>query len=216
MKIKDIAAQNGFDAFDFEGFLRFHSPIPVTGNLSPSIRDSDVGESIRLFKEELERKEREKTLSPEERQKIKEEADRKYKEIKEAEEKAKQEELAKAQAERAENEKHFMATTGYSFEGYRIIEYRGIANGEVVLGTGFFSESGAAFADLFGTASISMGEKFARAKKAALAQLQNDCLLRRANAVIGVDIDITTIGNNMVVASANGTAVRIEKKQEND
>lgn len=32
-----------------------------------------------------------------------------------------------------------------------------------------------------------------------------------ANAIIGVDFDIMTIGNNMIVVSANGTAVIIKK-----
>ncbi|MCI8389973.1 MAG: YbjQ family protein [Roseburia sp.] len=34
-----------------------------------------------------------------------------------------------------------------------------------------------------------------------------------ANAVIGVDLDLMTLTNNMIVVSANGTAVLIEEEK---
>lgn len=109
------------------------------------------------------------------------------------------------------NSKMFMETTGFSFEGYRIAEYKGIRSGEVVLGTGFLSEFSAGINDLFGTASNSMAAKLTAAKDAALEKLKENCLYANANAVIGVDIDISIMSQNMILASANGTAVRIEK-----
>lgn len=53
----------------------------------------------------------------------------------------------------ADLEKSFMVTTGYEFEGYRITAYRGIASGDIVLGTGFISEFAASWSDAFGTTS---------------------------------------------------------------
>lgn len=119
--------------------------------------------------------------------------------------------IAEAKSNWEDNSKDFLETTGFSFEGYKIIEYRGIRSGEIVLGTGFLSEFSAGINDLFGTASNSMASKLTAAKNAALEKLKESCLLANANAVIGVDIDISIMGQNMILACANGTAVRIEK-----
>ena len=126
-----------------------------------------------------------------------------------AEEKKKTRALAEANWNM--NEAKFKATTGYNFEGYRIVEYLGIKSGEVVLGTGFLSEFTAGIGDLFGTTSETMAGKFTQAKEAAIKRLKDNCLSVNANAVIGVDLDISVMSSNMIMACANGTAVRIEK-----
>lgn len=142
-----------------------------------------------------------------EAQKAKEEKEQLDAEI--AEEKAKILEDAKANWNR--NAADFMATTGYNFEGYKIVKYLGIKSGEVVLGTGFLSEFSAGMSDLFGKTSERMTAKFTDAKETAVARLKENCLSVDANAVIGVDLDVEIMGQNMILACANGTAVRIEK-----
>ena len=104
----------------------------------------------------------------------------------------------------------FLTTTGFSFETHRIVSYLGIKSGEVVLGTGFLSDVSGLLNDMLGTTSNTLAAKFAQAKDVALSKLINMCIEVGANAVIGVDLDITTIGANMVVACANGTAVKVE------
>ncbi len=86
-------------------------------------------------------------------------------------------------------------------------------SGQIVLGTEFFSEFGASLSDLFGVGSTLMAWKTEQAKDKALDELIVNCLMKGANAVIGVDLDFMTIGNNMIVACANGTAVVIEKAE---
>lgn len=105
----------------------------------------------------------------------------------------------------------FLLTTGYNFDGYTIVKYLNITHGEVVLGTGFMSELSASVNDLMGTTSSTLEGKLSKAKKIAQERLIANCLNEGANAVIGVDFDITTLHNNMIVVSANGTAVFIEK-----
>lgn len=105
----------------------------------------------------------------------------------------------------------FLSTTGSNFEGFTINKYIGIYTGEVVLGTGFFSEFSAAVNDLFGLESRTMSGKVEQVQKTAITKLIDNCIFAGANAVIGVDVEIMSIGNNMVVASASGTAVIIEK-----
>lgn len=106
----------------------------------------------------------------------------------------------------------FLVTTGYNFEGYRIIKYIGIVHGEAVLGTGFLSELAASISDLFGASSEAFVGKISEAKGIAQDRLVMNGIVMGANAVIGIDFDITTFSNNMVGVSANGTAVIIERE----
>lgn len=127
---------------------------------------------------------------------------------------------SKEKAERAQNieenfydlEKAFKVTTGYDFEGYQIIDYKGIVSGDIVLGTGFISEFAASWSDAFGTTSNTFAGKMKTAKQKALKQLMSNAMITGANAVIGIDFDYTMFSNNMLGISANGTAVVIRKK----
>lgn len=102
-------------------------------------------------------------------------------------------------------------TSGYSFEGYRIIDYIGIVSGETVIGTGLFSEFAASFSDTFGEESNAFASKMQQVKENALKKLKIQSAYVGGNAVIGVDFDYLTFSNNMIGVSANGTAVIIEK-----
>ena len=114
--------------------------------------------------------------------------------------------------EKQERMSNFKCTTGYNFEGYKIIDYKDIISSEVVLGTGFFSEVSAQIDDFFGTTSSPYEKKISDAKNVAKNKLIYEAIEIGANALIGIDFDIMTIGNNMIVVSANGTAVFIEKE----
>ena len=111
----------------------------------------------------------------------------------------------------ADLEKSFMVTTGYEFEGYRITAYRGIASGDIVLGTGFLSEFVASWSDAFGTTSNTFAGKMKTAKDNALKELISNAMIEGANAAIGVTFNYTMFNNNMLGVSANGTAVVIEE-----
>ncbi len=114
-------------------------------------------------------------------------------------------------AKEYELKKNFKYTTGYTFDGFGIIEYMDIISSEVVLGTGIFSEVAAQIDDFLGETSSPLEKKLSEAKRAAKEKLKIKAMDEGANAVIGVDFDIMTIGNNMIVVSASGTAVVIEK-----
>lgn len=106
----------------------------------------------------------------------------------------------------------FMVTTGYYFEGYRIVKYIEIVHGEAVMGSGFLSEPAANISNLFWSSSEAFVGKISEAKGTAQERLVMNGIVMGANAVIGIDFDITIFGNNMVGVSANGTAVIIEKE----
>ncbi len=106
---------------------------------------------------------------------------------------------------------NFITTTSGIVEGYRISQYLGIRSGHCVLGTGFLSEFTAGFSDMFGVENGRMSSKLAQAKNAAVSQMVAECLRIGADAAIAVDVEIMSIGINMMVASATGTAVKLEK-----
>lgn len=109
-----------------------------------------------------------------------------------------------------EEMKLHMITTGFNFENYNIKKYCGIVSGNVVLGTGFFSEMSSAFADLTGEQSSLFSDKMQLAKSKALQKLIVNSILKGGNALIGVDFDFVSFSNNMIGVSANGTSVIID------
>lgn len=107
--------------------------------------------------------------------------------------------------------KSHMLTTGYSFEGYRIVDYKGVISGQVVLGTGFLSEFSASFSDFFGMEANFFSDKLEKAKNAAKERLIEKSVLSGGNAIIGVDFDYIMFSYNMIGVIANGTSVIIEE-----
>lgn len=102
-----------------------------------------------------------------------------------------------------------IVTTTPSIEGKRIIEYKGIVNGEVISGIDFVKDFAAGFTNLFGGRSDSYESELCEARNQALKEMEMRALNLGANAIVGVDIDYETI-NNMLMITASGTAVVIE------
>ena len=107
-----------------------------------------------------------------------------------------------------------MITTGYGFEGYRIVSHHGVVSGEMVLGTGFLSELDADFSDLFGTEVGVYSKKIKTARKAAEQEMMREAIKAGANAIIGVDLDYSMFSRNIIGVFVSGTAVKIEKTIE--
>lgn len=103
-------------------------------------------------------------------------------------------------------------TTSNNIDNYEATRYLGIVSCEVVVGTGFWSEVTADWADLWGTRASGFEKKLANGKDVALAKLQSLAYQRGANAVIGIDLDYMNTIKNQLVIVANGTAVKLEKK----
>lgn len=103
-----------------------------------------------------------------------------------------------------------MITTGFNFENYNIEKYCGVVSGSIVLGTGFFSEMAAAFADLTGEQSNHFSKKMEMAKDKALEKLIINSIAKGGNALIGVDFDFVNFSNNMIGVPANGTSVMVD------
>ena len=105
-------------------------------------------------------------------------------------------------------------TTTHTFEGRRIVEYRGLVSGDAILGANMFRDMFAGLRDMVGGRSGSYEKVLRSAKTEAIEDMLESARERGANAVVGVDLDYETIqiqdGGSMLMVSATGTAVVIE------
>ena len=108
--------------------------------------------------------------------------------------------------------KSFPATTGNSFEGYRIVSYLDVVSGEVVLNTGALTELGTQICDISGKTNDIVAHKLNMAKEEALERLKQKAVMEGANAVLGVAYEISMLMESMIVISVSGTAVLAEKQ----
>lgn len=107
-----------------------------------------------------------------------------------------------------------MITSGFNFEDYKIVKYCGYCTGECVLGTGFLSSLESGISDFLGMSSGMYENKLMQAKSCAIDLLKQNATNLGGNAIIGVDIDYTTFSNDLMGVIANGTAVVIQRNDE--
>ena len=101
-------------------------------------------------------------------------------------------------------------TTTQDVPGMEIVEYKGLATGEVVAGINFIKDIGAGLRNFFGGRSQGYEDEIIQARLLALKELEERAEAMGANAVIGIRIDFDALGgdgNNMLLVTATGTAV---------
>ena len=107
-----------------------------------------------------------------------------------------------------------LITTTPNIEGKRITRYYGIVSGETIIGANIFRDFFASIRDVIGGRSNSYEEVLRKAKDSALREMEEQAMRMGANAVIGVDLDYETVGQNgsMLMVTASGTAVFIQDR----
>ena len=75
--------------------------------------------------------------------------------------------------------------------------------------TNIFRDIGASLRDIVGGRSGSYEKKMNEAREIAFKEMEEKAQELGADAVVGVDIDYETVGNNMMMVSASGTAVKL-------
>jgi uncharacterized protein YbjQ (UPF0145 family) len=105
-----------------------------------------------------------------------------------------------------------LVTTTNTIEGRRIVSYKGLVAGEAILGANLFRDLFASIRDIVGGRSGAYEKVLNDARETAIAELTDKAAALGANAVIGVDIDYETVGQNgsMLMVTAAGTAVIVE------
>lgn len=101
-------------------------------------------------------------------------------------------------------------TTTNSIEGSKITAYLGVVTGEAILGANIFRDFFAGVRDIVGGRSKAYEEVLREARDAALREMEAEARNRGANAIVGVDIDYSTVGQgSMLMVSCSGTAVTV-------
>lgn len=104
-------------------------------------------------------------------------------------------------------------TTTPSVDGHAISEYCGIVNGEAILGANLFRDLFANIRDMVGGRSGAYEEELGKARRIAMAEMQEAAERLGASAVVGVDLDYEVVGQggSMLMVSASGTAVVLSR-----
>ena len=112
----------------------------------------------------------------------------------------------------AKLEDPMLVTTTNTIEGKRNLEYKGLVAGEAILGANLFRDLFASIRDIVGGRAGSYEKVLNDARQTAIAELTDKAARLGANAVIGVDLDYETVGQNgsMLMVTAAGTAVVYE------
>ncbi len=103
-----------------------------------------------------------------------------------------------------------LLVTTDSVEGRRVAEYYGIVSGDAIVGANMFRDFFARIRDVVGGRAGGYENALRGAKDAAVEDMVAEAKAMGANAVIGIDLDYETVGDSMLMVSANGTAVRLE------
>jgi len=105
-----------------------------------------------------------------------------------------------------------IVTTTPSIEGKRIREYRGIVNGEAIMGANLFKDLFAGIRDIVGGRAGAYEKELVRGRDLALEEMREAAGKLGANAVVGVDLDYEVLGESgsMLMVTACGTAVVVE------
>lgn len=102
-------------------------------------------------------------------------------------------------------------STTPTIEGHSIREYKGVVTGETIIGANFVKDFFASIRDVIGGRSGSYEKVLAEARDTSMQEMQERASSLGANAIVGIDIDYETIGqnNSMLMVAVSGTAVVI-------
>jgi uncharacterized protein YbjQ (UPF0145 family) len=102
-----------------------------------------------------------------------------------------------------------IVTTTNTIEGRSISEYLGVVCAQSVLGVNAFRDVAAGMRNIFGGRSKAYENELSSGVAASIDELEKQAASLGADAVVAVDIDYETVGENMLMVSASGTAVRL-------
>ncbi len=103
-------------------------------------------------------------------------------------------------------------TTGFTIENKKIIEYKGIVSSEIVLGVNIFKDIVADVSDIFGGRIKGYERELKKGKSLLIAKLGKEVLEAGGNAVLGINLNVGTVGikSNSILLMMTGTAIVIK------
>lgn len=106
-----------------------------------------------------------------------------------------------------------LVVTTPNVPGREVVEVLGMVSGEAILGANLFKDLFATVRDVVGGRAAAYEKELRKAKEIAIQEMENECAALGGNAVIAMDLDYESLqmgrGSNMLMVSANGTAVRL-------
>ena len=102
-----------------------------------------------------------------------------------------------------------IVTTTPSIEGRQIADYLGVLAGETILGVNIFKDISAGFRNIVGGRAGKYEEELRKGRQTALEELAARAAEIGADAVVGVKLDYETVGGQMLMITASGTAVKL-------
>jgi uncharacterized protein YbjQ (UPF0145 family) len=103
-------------------------------------------------------------------------------------------------------------TTTPDVSGHSVERYLGIVTGEAIVGANVFRDFFASIRDIVGGRAGGYEKALRGAREIAFEELEAEAKKLGANAVVGIDIDYETLGNNggMLMVTVAGTAVTLK------
>lgn len=103
-------------------------------------------------------------------------------------------------------------TTTPEVAGRSVERYLGIVTGEAIVGANVFRDFFASIRDIVGGRAGGYEKALRGAREIAFEELEAEAKKLGANAVVGIDIDYETLGNNggMLMVTVAGTAVTLK------
>ena len=102
-------------------------------------------------------------------------------------------------------------TTGFEFEGHRIVGYRGVVRGITVRSRNLIVNLGATIQTLFGGNITLYTELCETARQEAFTIMMQHAEAMGANAIIGMRYDANEVAQGVTEVLAYGTAVVVEE-----
>ncbi len=102
-------------------------------------------------------------------------------------------------------------TTTSVLEGFEVDEYLGVVTGEVVMGTNVIKDFFAGLSDIFGGRSNSYENSLSKGVNSVVSELRERAGAMGANAVIGVQHSMSSVGEGLMMIVVMGTAVKVRK-----
>ena len=102
-----------------------------------------------------------------------------------------------------------IVTTTPAIEGRNDSDYVRVVAAQGVLGVNVFKDVAAGMRNIFGGRSQSYENELASGVSDSLVELEKQAAQLGADAVLGVDIDYESVGTQMLMVSASGTAVKL-------
>ncbi len=102
-------------------------------------------------------------------------------------------------------------STTPELQGRNITAYHGVVTGEAIMGANVFKDFFASIRDIVGGRSGAYEAELEKARTIAFEEMQEQARRLGANAIVGIDIDYETVGNqgSMLMVSVSGTAVTV-------